>query len=459
VTSPLGSFSVSNAATSSPSTVNGLVSGLNTTQIISQLMQLAAQPQTNLKNQQQKEQSVVTAYQAVNSSLSALRTAADTLSQPTAWDAVTASSSSSTVTATATTGASVGNLTFDVTKLATAHVLTDVLPSSGPVTSGFGLDISIGGASPAHLDISDDTPQGVTDAINSAGLGVRASLVNTDQGQVLQLAATTTGQAAAFTVSGLTNNPGVLVQGSDAQITVGNPAAGGYTVSSPTDTFTGVLPGVTFTASTLQSGVTVSVAADAGSIADKVAAMVTAANTALSGIGTQTAYSAAAKAGSPLTGDSTVRHVQELLLSDVSVGQSGYGSFAQFGVQLTQKGQLTFDRNAFLVAYQANPGQVQSAVSTGLAAALKMTATDASDPATGAITQAIQSANSTITSLNNQISDWGVRLAAQQTALQRQFANLEVVLGKLQNQAGWLAGQISGLSSGSSSGSSSSSGG
>ncbi len=247
----------------------------------------------------------------------------------------------------------------------------------------------------------------------------------------------------------------MLVQGSDAQITVGNPAAGGYTVSSPTDTFTGVLPGVTFTASTLQSGVTVSVAADAGSIADKVAAMVTAANTALSGIGTQTAYSAAAKAGSPLTGDSTVRHVQELLLSDVSVGQSDYGSFAQFGVQLTQKGQLTFDR----VAYQANPGQVQSAVSTGLAAALKKTATDASDPATGAITQAIQSANSTITSLNNQISDWGVRLAAQQTALQRQFANLEVVLGKLQNQAGWLAGQISGLSSGSSSGSSSSSGG
>ena len=36
---------------SSSTTVDGLISGMNTTQVIAQLMQLAAQPQTDLKNQ------------------------------------------------------------------------------------------------------------------------------------------------------------------------------------------------------------------------------------------------------------------------------------------------------------------------------------------------------------------------------------------------------------------------
>ena len=50
---------------SSPTTVDGLVSGMNTTQVISQLMQLAAQPQTNLKNAVGKENVVISAFQSV----------------------------------------------------------------------------------------------------------------------------------------------------------------------------------------------------------------------------------------------------------------------------------------------------------------------------------------------------------------------------------------------------------
>ena len=59
----------------STTTVDGLVSGMNTSQVISQLMQLAAQPQTNLKNAVTKENAVISAYQSVNSRLAALQTA------------------------------------------------------------------------------------------------------------------------------------------------------------------------------------------------------------------------------------------------------------------------------------------------------------------------------------------------------------------------------------------------
>ncbi len=55
---------------------------------------------------------------------------------------------------------------------------------------------------------------------------------------------------------------------------MGDPAAGGYTVSSSTNTFNGVVPGVTFTVGAVASDVTVSVGSDAGAISDKVKALI-----------------------------------------------------------------------------------------------------------------------------------------------------------------------------------------
>ena len=425
--------------------VDGLVSGLNTTQIVTQLMQIEARPQTSLKTSLKSQQDVTGAYRSINAKLAALKDAAAALTGSTAWQAVAATSSSDAVTATATAGTSVGNLTFDVTSLARPHVLTTIVPADGPASTGFGLDIGVGGEAPTHIDIATDTPQGVADAVNAAGLGVRASVLTTDQGTVLQLSATRTGAAAAFTVSGLAGTQHVLSQGSDAVLTVGNPAAGGYTVSSPTNTITGVPPGVTLTASREQTGVTVSVTADAGNIADRMQALVTTANAALAEIATNTAYRAGAKSGSPLTGDGQIRRIQQQLLSGVSNGLEGYGAFRQLGVQLDSTGALTFDRNAFLAAYAADPAGTQTAVSTGLAASLQAVTKSATDAGTGSLTLAVRGGADNERRLTNEIADWDVRLAARQTALQRQYARLEQVLGKLKDQSNWLAGQLSGL--------------
>ncbi|MGZ4473916.1 MAG: hypothetical protein ACXVXM_18295, partial [Nocardioidaceae bacterium] len=55
--------------------------------------------------------------------------------------------------------------------------------------------------------------------------------------------------------------------------------------------------------------------------------------------------------------------------------------------------------------------------------------------------------NASIKTMNDSIADWDTRLADKQTALQRQYAALEVALGKMQDQASWLNGQISSLPS------------
>lgn len=207
---------------------------------------------------------------------------------------------------------------------------------------------------------------------------------------------------------------------------------------------------VSLTATKVEDNVTVSVGLDSSSVLDKVRAMVDAANSLLTSIGTQTAITTASSGsttGSALTGNSLVRQINDSILSAAGNGLSGYGSFSQMGIQTSRDGTLTFDEATFTKAYAADPTKVQAALTDGFGKSLKELATTANTT----ITATIQSGSNTIRTLNDQIDDWTVRLDARQEALQKQYANLEVALGKLKNQSTWLAGQVSALSASSSS--------
>ena len=462
------------------SSIDGLVSGLNTTDLISKLMAVEAQPQTDLKTARTAEQTTIASYQSVNATMATLKATADALASTTGWSGTKAASSSDAVTATASIGAATGTTTFDVTSLAAAQVSTLTLSdATTAVGDGSGtLSFTVGTGAAVPVTITTNTPQGVADAINgTSGVGVRASVVTTGDGTtVLQLSARKSGTASAFTVTGLSTGAGVttpltdVVAATDAKIVFGGTAAdgtvnpGGYTATSSTNTFTGVVNGVTFTANKVATGVGITVTADADGIADKMQAMVDAANAALTEINKQSAYDPTANTSSPLTGDSTVRQLTDRILSAVGNGTSGYGSFKQLGVELDSKGSVTFDRAAFLNAYQTDPSGIQNvisrsadstttpAVSAGLAAALSTIGKSATDFTTGSLTTAIQGGNDLIKDMTDRIGDWDLRLASRQEALQKQYANLEVALGKLKDQSTWLSGQLSGLSSSSGSG-------
>jgi flagellar hook-associated protein 2 len=432
---------------SSLTTVDGLVSGLSTSSIISQLMQIEAQPQTNLKNKITDEQSVISAYQSVNTKMAALKTASEALNTSTAWKSMTAKSSAESVTTSITGTPVAGTTSFKVTELAAAHSVTSKLPAGAQATSGGGIDITYGSGRPLHIAIplAKDNAQGVADAVNAKDFGVKASVVSTDAGDVVQFTSTTPGADNVFPVTGLAVPAQVAVQGTDAELTFGNPAAGGYTVHSNSNTFTDVIPGVSFTATKKPEDVSITVDSDASGIADKMQALVDAANAALSQIGSQTATNAAAKTRSPLAGDHAVRQLQQQILSGVSAGLAGSGSFKQLGVELTRDGALKFDKDAFLAAYKTDPDAAQNLAATGLADKLHAVADTATDSVSGSLTLQIQSGNNQIRDLNKKIADWDVRLASRQQALQRQYSSLEVALGKMKNQSSWLASQVAGL--------------
>src|SRR4051812_1075449 len=117
--------------------IDGLISGLNTTQIISQLMQVERLPEQQLTNHKTASQTLVSTMQGLNSLMTALQTAAkafvpDSITEQSAWGSTIGSSSASTL-AGVTTGPTAlpGSARFTVQTVASAASVV----SSGTVGS------------------------------------------------------------------------------------------------------------------------------------------------------------------------------------------------------------------------------------------------------------------------------------------------------------------------------------
>lgn len=350
------------------SSVDGLVSGLNTTQIISQLMQVEAAPQTALKNRQTQEQVKVAAYQAVNTSVAALLTAAQSLTSQSLWQSVKATSSDSSVTTSTSAGATAGSLTFDVTKTAAAEIQVSGTPYSGlaaSVLSGSALTFTKSDNSTVTVTPTDGSLSSVVSAINGTqGLGVRAAAVAIGDGTyALQLTSTSTGDAAKFSVTGLTQTLTETSAAHDAELSL---AGVSTPIKSSTNTFTNLVPGLTFTVSAPKTGVRIDLSSDSQPAADAVQKLVDAANAALNAIADNTAYDPTKKQGAPLTGDSTMRSLQTAILSTVSTAIGGTHSASEAGISLTKDGHLQFDQGKFTDAFVSDPTSLQALVGPSL---------------------------------------------------------------------------------------------
>lgn len=439
--------------------VSGLSSGIDTASLITQLMTVAAQPQTQLKSALSATQLRATAYDKINDSLSAAATALMALGATTrsssaigstpVWSATTVASSSSVVAASSGAGASPGaSVTFDVVSLARAQVSTAASTNGVAVSdTSNGLDITMADGTTTHVELVDGSASAVAQAVNAAGAGVRAQVVDTDGGQVLRFTGAKTGAAAAFAVSGLDTALQTVTAAADARVQVGTTGAGGYTVSSATNTFTGVESGVTFTVSALASGVTLSVASDDDRVTAGVKAAVDAVNTALATLAGTTAK------GAVLNGDATVRPIAQALLGAVTDGSAG-ASFATYGISLTSDGRLSFDESAFRKGYAADPTATADQLGTVLAQRLSDVADRYASPTDGQLRSVTDGAARRETALQAEIDDWDTRLADQKTRLQSKFAAMESAVQRLQSQGTYLTSVFTSLTNAQSSSSS-----
>ncbi|GLY27023.1 flagellar filament capping protein FliD [Kineosporia sp. NBRC 101731] len=337
-------------------TIGGIVSGLDTKSIVDKLVSVQGNSQTLLKNRQIEQNSAVSAYSSMLSSIGSLVTQMSSLANTSSWATTSATSSSSSVTATAT-GSVANSLTFDVTSVASAQSLISngsVNSLAATVASGSTITLDKNGTS-TSINVGTGSLSEVVSAINSANAGVTASAVQTSPGTYrLQVASTTTGEASQFTLSGLSGFPGagaqmnVLAEGTDAEISIGGSGSNAYTVTSATNTFTDVAQGLSFTVGKVEAGVTVGSSVDTTKVTDQVSGVVTNINNLLSSIATNTAWDPATKKGGPLLGDSTVRALQQQILSTVAGMNTP-------GLTVTSGGQVTFDKATFDTAFKSDP--------------------------------------------------------------------------------------------------------
>jgi flagellar hook-associated protein 2 len=367
-------------------TFSGAASGIDTQAIISALVDVEGVQQTLLENRQESAQETVDAFSALVTKLNSLSSAAATVADIDSWVGTTGSSTSDNVTVT-TSGTTGASLTFDVTQLAAAHTLisSSAVTSTSDVVASGGTITVTDAEGDTELDVGTGTLSEVLNAINNSDTGLVASAVQVSAGTYrLQVSSQTTGADSEFSLTGLDGFTGmnVLTAGADATIHVGDETTG-YDATSTTNTFSSLVTGLSFTVSEVEDDVTVASTVDGTEVAEDISAMVTAANAVLSYIDSATAWDSTTKTASPLNGETSVRQLQQKILSLISRSDVE-------GVNLTSSGRLEFSQSEFLEAFEEDP--------SGVARQFGPSATFTADASATSTSVALSSATSSVVS-------------------------------------------------------------
>ncbi|HLK13875.1 MAG TPA: flagellar filament capping protein FliD [Fimbriimonadaceae bacterium] len=186
-----------------PISFSGIVSGLDTSSIITQLLALDKAPINALQTQIQNIQTQEGAIQQLQSLVQAVGADMQALSTSNAFTTVTGNSSNTSVaTLTTTSGAAAGTYNLKITQLAQAEKivsaaqadLTTGLNQTGTfVLNGHAIDV-----------VASDSLTTIAQKINSAGAGVTASVINGGAGSAyMSLTSSNTGAANAMQLSDL----------------------------------------------------------------------------------------------------------------------------------------------------------------------------------------------------------------------------------------------------------------
>jgi len=444
--------------------LDGLSSGLDTTSLITQLMQVEAQPQTLLKNQATAAQTNVTALQGLNTQISALASLAKGNAAAGALNLYKTSSSAGNVTATASTTAMPGSIDVRVTQLAQGQLSVSDSVASWPPTAGgsTALSIVIGGKT-TEIDPPPTSLDDLVSKVNSAALGVTATKVADGTGGFrIQFASTSTGAASAFQVYEGTSadiTAGTATKFSatdfstaqDAQLTLWN---GTSTITSSTNTFTDLMPGVSLTVSAVTAAsdpsTTVTVSKDDNQISGVASGLVSALNNIFAVIANRSAVTTSTDAqgnqtttAGAFTGNSTISTINQSLITAATMPVNGH-SPSEYGISINKTGSIDFDATKFAASMASDPAGTQNVLQT-IAQRVSDAATAISDPYTGTLTGAITGQKTTIDDLNKQIADWDDRLATRQATLKKTYSDMEVALSTIKAQGTYLTSQLASL--------------
>ena len=425
--------------------VDGLVSGLDTTSLVKQLMQLEALPRQRLQATATDKTTEIKALQSLATALKKLDDAATALSKAETWTGAAVTTTGDAVVATSRSTATPGSYGVQVHQLASpaSWTTTGTHAMTGVVATG-ALSVTKADGTVVPLDKKSGSLADVVAAINGTeGLGLSAVAVRTgDNAYRLQITSAVTGEnQGSLAVSGV-GDLGAVVPGTDALYSIN-----GLEGRSSSNSITDLVSGVDVTLAR-PGPATLAVATDRTGTASAVDKLVTAANEALAEVKKHTLVTTEDRG--PLASDGMVRALSGRLLQAVT---SIVGGTAGIGIQSTKDGSLVLDTAVLTAALSRDATAVRAsfgaAEGTGILGRLREVVKSSTDPADGFLTSSIQGRERSKKDIESQIVSWDRRLESRQSTLQKQFSGLEVALQRLQSQSQYLAGQLGSLSSGS----------
>ncbi len=196
---------------------SGLASGIDSSSIITQLTAVEQKPITLLQSKDDAYNAGLSAWQQLNTNLSALQTAAVALTHASTYSAASATSSNTSVaTVTTLPGAALGNHSLSVTQIAQAQKVVSTSIASGSTALGQSGSFLLNGKT---ISVSStDTLTDISVKINASQASVTSTVVNVGPGDFrLTLTSNQTGTAntiaAADTIGGILGGLGVLGSG------------------------------------------------------------------------------------------------------------------------------------------------------------------------------------------------------------------------------------------------------
>ena len=230
----------------------------------------------------------------------------------------------------ASTSAIAGTHTIIVNSLASTSsgYLDQISNASDTLAGSISIQVGTGAAQTLTLDSSDNTLAGLASAINSAGVGVTASVLTDTTGSRLSLVSGISGAAGDISVtSAITDstnstalNYNLATAGADANLTVD----GVTNITSASNTVSNVIPGVTFqllATSPVTNGtpetVQVQIVNDTGSVTSALDQFVSDYNTVVSAINTQESNTPSGTP-EPLFGTPTLSLLQQQILGAIN---------------------------------------------------------------------------------------------------------------------------------------------
>jgi flagellar hook-associated protein 2 len=412
--------------------------GIDVSSVVASILASEAGPENQAKASLASLGTEQTALSSLNVGLTALLSSVNALGDVTG--AITAhiatSSRTDLITATAGSSAASGQHTIIVGNLATGSSYASAPLVGTVINSGsFQLQVGSSAAVPITVDSTDNTLSGLASNINAQNLGVTASVVTDANGSRLALHSNATGLPADLTISGDTTGLGFTKTATavNAGLTVD-----GLSISSASNTVTGVLSGVTLNLLNASAGAPISltVGSDTAGATQAVNDFVAAYNSIITSINQQFTYNPASGTAGPLASDGDLRGLQTQLLQEVTYsvsGNNGTTGLASIGVNLNNDGTLSVDSTKladtlanhstdFQNFFQAPSGQ------TGFAQKLSADLQNLTNPTQGLLNVAIAQNRTDQKAVQSTINDFEDRLVTRTAQLTTQYSQVDATL-------------------------------